>query len=672
MAKLNPKQSEAVRYIDSPLLVLAGAGSGKTSVITQKIAYLIDKCDIPARHIFAVTFTNKAAKEMKERVLKLVQGSAAKGLNVSTFHNFGLNLIKKEVKNLEYRAGFSIFDDQDTKSMIKEIMLRDYNEGDDKVDLVRNYISNWKNSLIEPQEAVSRADLPEELLAAQVYTNYTRNLVAYNAVDFDDLIRIPTLLLKKNEKVRETWQNRVRYLLVDEYQDTNTSQYELVKLLVGARGALTVVGDDDQSIYAWRGANPENLSILQSDYPTLNVIKLEQNYRSTGLILKAANAVIANNPHTFEKQLWSSMGFGDPIRIIRTNNEDAEVERIANDILDQKLRYQRPFSDFAVLYRGNHQARLLELKLQGYQIPYKMSGGTSFFSRTEIRDVLSYFRLLSNPDDDNAFLRTINTPRREIGSSTIEAVNQYASERQCSLYSAIGEFGIEQKLNDKALDKLRRFTSWADNLRRQLHNADDPIPLIKEMLEDIDFETWLVNTSNTPNQAEKRMKNVWQLIDSIQKMLNKAQENQDEMSFEEVVSKLLLRDLLERQNEEEETNEVQLMTLHAAKGLEFPHVFIIGLEEELLPHRNSIESNNIEEERRLMYVGITRAKQTLTLTLTSKRKQFGEIIESTPSRFIDELPSDDVEWEGKGDATPEQKMAKGNATLSSLKGLLSD
>ena len=671
MVKHNPRQAEAIRYIDSPLLVLAGAGSGKTSVITQKIAYLIEKCGYDAKNIFAVTFTNKASKEMKERVTKLVKGKSSKGLTVATFHNLGLNMIRREVKHTQYRPGFSIFDDQDSKALIKEILMRDQDTDDDKTDMVLGRISQWKNDLVEPEQAIQSAQTPDDLLASQAYSHYNRYLIAYNAVDFDDLIRVPTLLLKNNDRVRDRWQNTIRYLLVDEYQDTNTSQYELVKLLVGSRGGITVVGDDDQSIYSWRGARPENLELLKTDYPSLRVIKLEQNYRSTGLILNAANQVIDNNPHTFDKKLWSDKGYGEPIRILKVGNEDAEVERVANEIMDQKLRLNRSYGEFAVLYRGNHQSRLLEMKLQSYQIPYKLSGGTSFFGKTEIRDIMGYLRVMTNPDDDSAFVRVVNTPRREIGPSTLEALGDYAKQRGCSLFNACGEFGLEQHIGPKALDRLRRFTHWLENLHRNAYE-DDPLKCIKELIEDIDYEAWMHTTSNTPNQAEKRMKNVWFLVDSIKKMFQKAEENQDELTIDDVVSKLVLRDLMERQEEEdEESTDVQLMTLHAAKGLEFPYVFIIGLEEEILPHRNSIESNTIEEERRLMYVGITRAKQELTLTLASHRKQFGEKMECTPSRFLEELPKDDILWEGKGESSPEQNQKKGNDTLASLKSLLS-
>lgn len=668
MTKLNPRQAEAVTYIDSPLLVLAGAGSGKTSVITRKIAYLIQKVEIPAKNIVAVTFTNKASREMKERVTQLVKGKEAKGLTVSTFHNLGLNMIRREHKRLGLKSGFSIFDDQDSKTLITELIHKEKALSSDDVGMIQHTISNWKNDLVSPSIALSRAESDHDVRAAYVYEEYDRCLRAYNAVDFDDLILLPTQLLRDDEEAREKWQHRIRYMLVDEYQDTNTSQYLLVKLLVGKRAAFTVVGDDDQSIYAWRGAKPENLALLAQDYPKLRVIKLEQNYRSTGRILKAANQVIANNPHVFDKQLWSEHGFGAEIRIVRCRSEDAEAERVAQEIINQKIQKGRRFKEFAVLYRGNHQSRLLEVKLQAYQIPYKVSGGQSFFARAEIKDIMAYFRLLINPDDDNAFLRIVNTPRREIGPSTLEKLGNYANERNVSLFAACTEFGLESQLKLKQYANLQRFSGWIEEIKESLERDQDSMGVLKQMLRDIDYETWLMEQSSSPRVAEKRMENVYQLLNSIESMLNK-DPNAD---IESVIGKLVLMDLLEQQQEEDDSDRVQLMTLHASKGLEFPYVFMMGLEEELLPHRNSIEEENIEEERRLMYVGITRAQRELTLTMAGKRKQFGEEFETTPSRFLDELPVDDLIWEGKPGTgkTQEEKQALGKAHLANLKSLL--
>ncbi|WP_288461459.1 DNA helicase Rep [uncultured Pseudomonas sp.] len=667
MSKLNPRQAEAVAYISGPLLVLAGAGSGKTSVITRKIAYLVQQCGIRAQYICAVTFTNKAAREMKARVASLLKAGEGRGLTVSTFHNLGLNIIRREYAHLGYKPGFSIFDEGDIKALLTDIMQKEY-QGDDGLDEIKNYIGNWKNDLILPDEALEKARTPKEQTAAVVYLHYQRTLKAYNAVDFDDLILMPVKLFQEHPEVLERWRNRIRYMLVDEYQDTNTSQYLLVKMLVQERAQFTVVGDDDQSIYAWRGARPENLMQLKDDFPSLKVVMLEQNYRSTSRILKCANVLIANNPHVFEKQLWSEMGHGDPIRVLRCKNEDGEAERIALEILTLHLKTQRPYADFAILYRGNHQAKLMELKLQHHQIPYRLSGGTSFFARQEVKDVMSYLRLLVNPDDDNAFLRVINVPRREIGSTTLEKLGNYAGSRDRSMYAAADEIGLGEHLDARFTERLGRFKRWMDGVRKNCA-GEDPIGALRSMVMDIDYENWIRQNASSDKVADFRMGNVWFLLDALKNILEKDEDGQ--MTIEDAIAKLVLRDMLERQQEEEEgADGVQMMTLHASKGLEFPYVFIMGMEEEILPHRSSIEADTIEEERRLAYVGITRARQTLAFTYATRRKQYGELIDCTPSRFLDELPPEDLQWEGLEEAPQEQKAARGNDALAAMLAML--
>jgi len=667
MSKLNPRQAEAVAYISGPLLVLAGAGSGKTSVITRKIAYLVQQCGVRAQYICAVTFTNKAAREMKARVASLLKAGEGRGLTVSTFHNLGLNIIRREYVHLGYKPGFSIFDEGDIKALLTDIMQKEY-QGDDGLDEIKNYIGNWKNDLILPEEALEKARTPKEQTAAVVYLHYQRTLKAYNAVDFDDLILMPVKLFQEHPEVLERWRNRIRYMLVDEYQDTNTSQYLLVKMLVQERAQFTVVGDDDQSIYAWRGARPENLMQLKDDFPSLKVVMLEQNYRSTSRILKCANVLIANNPHVFEKQLWSEMGHGDPIRVLRCKNEDGEAERIALEILTLHLKTQRPYADFAILYRGNHQAKLMELKLQHHQIPYRLSGGTSFFARQEVKDVMSYLRLLVNPDDDNAFLRVINVPRREIGSTTLEKLGNYAGSRDLSMYAAADEIGLGEHLDARFTERLARFKRWMDGVRKNCA-GEDPIGALRSMVMDIDYENWIRQNASSDKVADFRMGNVWFLMDALKNILEKDEEGQ--MTIEDAIAKLVLRDMLERQQEEEEgADGVQMMTLHASKGLEFPYVFIMGMEEEILPHRSSIEADTIEEERRLAYVGITRARQTLAFTYATRRKQYGELIDCTPSRFLDELPPEDLQWEGLEEAPQEQKAARGNDALAAMRAML--
>ncbi|MCZ6828876.1 MAG: UvrD-helicase domain-containing protein, partial [Gammaproteobacteria bacterium] len=620
MNDLNPRQREAVRYIDGPLLVLAGAGSGKTSVITRKIAYLIEQCGIRARHIAAVTFTNRAAREMRERVRKLVRGDSAEGLLVSTFHQLGLRIIREERKALELKSGFSIFDNQDSQTLLRDILIQEHGAEGDQANLIQQQISSWKNDGVLPQQAVAAAQRPAEMLCAQAYVRYNRALRAYNALDFDDLILLPTVLFQHHPERLEKWQNRIHYLLVDEYQDTNSSQYQLVKQLLGVGGGLTVVGDDDQSIYAWRGARPENLALLQADFPGLKIVKLEQNYRSTARILKAANTLIANNAHVFDKQLWSELGPGEALRVIRCTDEHAEAEQVVAEILDHQLRKRTRLGEYAILYRSNHQSRLIELALQQQQVPYQMSGGQSFFARNEVKDIMAYLRLLINQDDDNAFLRIANVPRRKLGTSTLEALGHYANSSGMSLCRAAG--GVGGELPEAGRRRLQEFTHWLETTRRRCQGSG-AISGIRQMLRDIQYADWLDSISSSEEVAERRMANVDFLIDSLQRVVQ-----EEQVDIEESISRLVLRDLMEQQEEEKATDDrVQLMTIHAAKGLEFPHVTIIGMEENLLPHRNSIADGNIEEERRLAYVGITRARQTLTMTLASKRKQFGDIID---------------------------------------------
>ena len=669
MNSLNPQQRGAVRYIDSPLLVLAGAGSGKTSVITRKIAWLIRDCDYAPHNIAAVTFTNKAAREMRERVNQLLKGTNTRGLTIATFHFLGLSIIRRECRNMGLKPGFSIFDEQDSLGLLKDQFIKDVDSSDDQLRKLSAIISDWKNRFLDPDTALQVAETPEQALAAKLYGNYQRGLRAFNAVDFDDLILLPVQLFMQQPDILEKWQRQIRYLLVDEYQDTNNMQYQFVKLLVGGRGCLTVVGDDDQSIYSWRGARPENMQQLQNDYPGLQMIKLEQNYRSTNTILAAANALISNNEHVFEKRLWSDFGKGEQIRVVVCANEEAEVERIATEILLLTVQKKLRFNDFAVLYRGNHQARLLEIQLQAQQVPYVLTGGTSFFARSEIKDLMSYLRLMINPDDDAAFLRCINIPRRKIGPAILEGLGHYAGQAGVSLLSACSHLGLAEHLNPGQTAKLQEFSAWLSNLREQMERGSG-VKLLRELIEDINYEAWLQQNSATPAAAERALANVELLLASVAKSLQKMEQDDGEADLETAINKLILRDLLEQQEEEAESNRVQLMTLHAAKGLEFPVVFIMGMEEELLPHRNSIETGDISEERRLAYVGITRARQYLILTLTRQRKQYGEQMEITPSRFLDELPEELLHWEGRvSELSPEQAHEKGQQTLSRLKNL---
>ncbi|KGK15941.1 DNA helicase Rep [Vibrio navarrensis] len=667
--KLNPRQDEAVKYVSGPCLVLAGAGSGKTRVITNKIAYLVQQCGYKARNIAAVTFTNKAAREMKERVGQTLGKAEAKGLMVSTFHTLGLNIIKREYRHLGLKSGFSLFDDQDQLALLKELTEKQLDGDKDLLRQLMSAISNWKNDMLSPEQAKAYAQGEQQQLFAFCFEMYQKQMRAYNALDFDDLILLPVLLLRSNEEVRHYWQNRIRYLLVDEYQDTNTSQYELVKLLVGERGRLTVVGDDDQSIYSWRGAKPQNLVLLGQDYPNLRLIKLEQNYRSTSRILRAANILIANNPHVYEKSLFSEIPDGEKLKVLLANNDEHEAERVTGEIIAHKFLNRTDYRDYAILYRGNHQSRLIEKSLMQNRVPYKLSGGTSFFARAEIKDIMAYLRVLVNPDDDNAFLRIVNTPKREIGPVTLEKLGSYANMRGKSLFEASFELGLEQHLTGRGLENLRRFTQWLVAIADQAERGDT-VEAVRSLVRDIHYEDWLYETSTSPKAAEMRMKNVSDLYSWIVSDLEGDNYDQEEKTLKEVVQRLTLRDMMERGEENDDSDAVQLMTLHASKGLEFPYVYLIGAEEGILPHQTSIDEDNVEEERRLMYVGITRAQRELTFVMCKERRQYGELLKPTQSRFLDELPSDDVEWEAtKKPVTQEERMAKGQAHIANLRAM---
>jgi ATP-dependent DNA helicase Rep len=665
VSKLNPHQRAAVRHVDSPLLVLAGAGSGKTRVITGKVAHLIKDQGLDPRHITAVTFTNRAAREMKERVAGLLSKGESRGLTVSTFHTLGLNILRREHKRLGFKAGFTIFDAQDSQNLLGELLRKGPAL---EVDAARWQISAWKNDLISPDQAFNRAENDIQLATARLYEEYQRHLKAYNAVDFDDLILQPVVLFLEDREAREHWQNRIRHLLVDEYQDTNGAQYELVRQLVGRTGVFTAVGDDDQSIYTWRGARPENLRRLKEDFPRLKVVKLEQNYRSSGCILKAANQLIQHNEHVFKKRLWSELGYGERLRIIACKDGEHEAERVVSELLHHQFTAGARPGDYAILYRGNHQSRPFEKVLREHRIPYRLSGGMSFFEYTEVKDFIAYLRLLANEDDDRAFLRVVNTPRREIGAATLEKLSAYAALRSQSLLAACFELGLRQHLNERTAERLQRFAEWVVELADQ-GKRGDPMVAIRRVLSDTGYEDWLRDSAKEPKEAERRLNNLNDLMDWLAQMV---QQLDEDAGLVDVVNRISLMDLLDREKEEGGGDAVHLMTLHAAKGLEFPHVFLVGMEEGLLPHRTSIQEDNLEEERRLAYVGITRAQRSLTLTYAERRKRAGEWESCEPSRFLGELPREDLVWEGGGEpADPERRQARGRAHLANLRGMLS-
>lgn len=646
-AGMNPAQQEAVRYLDGPCLVLAGAGSGKTRVITQKIAYLIRDCEYAARHVAALTFTNKAAKEMAERVRQVLPPAATKGLIISTFHSLGVRMLREEAALLGLKPQFSILASEDALGIIQELLV-----STDKGYLrsVQHAISMWKNALLDPDEAEKWVRTPLELDAVRVYRSYNATLRAYQAVDFDDLIRLPTQLLERDEDARRRWQSRIRYLLVDEYQDTNACQYRLVQLLTGDRAMFTAVGDDDQAIYAWRGATVENLAKLTTDYPQLQVIKLEQNYRSVQGILSAANAVISHNPRIFDKKLWSELGYGEPIVVVPMDSEEGEAHSIAVRLSAARFERQAEWRDFAVLYRSNHQARAIEQALREFKIPYLLSGGQSFFDKTEVRDILAYLRLIANDADDPAFIRAATTPKRGIGQSTLETLGNHANRRECSLFEAGFEIELLEQLQPKQQEALKTFLAFIHRMKERAGvdlPAGRPAPesasaVLDELVAAIGYERYLYDQYD-----ERAAQTRWQTVLDLMGWL-KRKADEDEMSLAELVQHIALITMLEK-NDDDDPDAVRLSTLHASKGLEYPHVFLIGVEEELLPHLGKDDEEGdpskaaeslairIQEERRLMYVGITRAQRSLVLTWCKKRRRGREDVPREPSRFIKEM-----------------------------------
>ncbi len=673
--QLNSPQREAVKYLDGPLLVLAGAGSGKTRVITEKIGYLINSAGYHPKEIAAITFTNKAAREMQERVGKLMAGKNVKGLTIATFHSLGLQMLRQEAALLGYKPQFSILDSSDSFKILSDVLATT-----DK-KLLKNtqwQISAWKNAFVNPDQAKATADEDLTHAAAKVYQIYQQTLRAYQAVDFDDLIKLPVELFEQHDTALNKWQGKLQYLLVDEYQDTNACQYKLVKMLTGVRGQFTAVGDDDQAIYGWRGADVENLRQLTTDFSRLKVIKLEQNYRSTVRILRAANAVIANNPKLFDKKLWSDLGTGDMIQVSAQQSDIAEAESVVVKLQAHKFEHRTHYKDYAILYRGNHQAKLLEEKLRDQKIPYTISGGQSFFDKAEIKDLVSYLRLVANEDDDPAFIRAATTPKKGIGNTTLERLGEFASLHKKSLFAAAYEGAFQREMGQKQLDDLLTFCNYISNL--QVRAMKDPAgEVLNDLLTAIQYEAFLYDHEE-PRAAEAKWKNVLDFIgwltkkgaDSTQESnqgLGNESEGKNLLELTQLVS---LMSMLEGR-EDGEPDAVKLSTLHAAKGLEFGHVFLIGVEEGILPHSSSLEAGSetqIEEERRLMYVGITRAQKSLTISWCKKRKRAGEVQMCDPSRFIAELPTADVRHFGNPFNDPEMSKDFGKSRLANIHAML--
>lgn len=659
MHGLNPPQRAAVLHTDGPLLVLAGAGSGKTRVIVEKIAHLISSGRMPAKRIAAITFTNKSAKEMKERVAKRIKGDAAEGLTVCTFHALGLKFLQIDHAKAGLRRGFSVFDSDDSAAQIKDLLPP--GSKPDAIDDMRNLISRAKNAGLSPEEALAVSKSPREMEAALLYQRYQARLSTFNAVDFDDLIRLPVQILESDESVRLAWRERIGYLLVDECQDTNDAQYRLLKALTGDKGLFTCVGDDDQSIYAWRGANPDNLLQLGKDYPALQIVKLEQNYRCSNRVLRSANALIAHNPHEYPKTLWSDQADGERIRVWECRDGAHEAEKVAGEIHFLAAAKQAPWSDFCILFRGNHQSRALEKALQLLRVPYHLSGGTAFLERGEVKDALAWLRLIANPDDDAAFLRAVQSPKREVGATTLAKLAELSQHAGMPMSRACEQIGLLKQLAPRASNALDGFANIIRHLRGEAQRIA-PAELVRVLADKSGLLAAIRAQCKDEASFQRRKVNLEELSDWF--------DGGKGAGPGELAAQLAL---LSHADKGDAGNQVRLMSLHAAKGLEFRYVFIVGMEDGTLPHEMALEEGSLEEERRLLYVGITRAKEQLWLSHSRETQRWGDKIRLQPSRFFDELPAAEIQRDGADPvADAARKQERAVAGFAAIRALLEE
>ncbi len=674
---LNAAQREAVESIDGPCLVLAGAGSGKTRVITEKIVKLCRGSGLPPSRICALTFTNKAAAEMRERAAKALPPETAAALWISTFHSLGLEILRLEHRHLGLNRNFSLFDEQDCRKALRDILRSDFADllrdsaENEILDQAQSAVSLWKGRLLAPDEIPGR-----DSVYGEIYAAYQQYLQACSAVDFDDLIFLTTRALQRSPQLKERWEQCFYYVLVDEYQDTNETQYQLLKLLTAKYRRFTVVGDDDQSIYSWRGARPENIKTLAADFPDLKVIKLEQNYRSSKRILHCANALIANNPHLFAKTLYSELPEGEKIEVMECRDEENEAEIAVSIIKGLRFSKRLPWHDFAILYRSNFQSRYFEKLLLQSEIPCRVSGGTGFFAQSEVKDIMAWCRLLANPQDDSALLRIINVPRRGIGTDTLQKLTETARLAHQSLFDCAMSGALNQKLAAQQRQALGDFIILTTRLRTFILSKKD-LQLAQQLPDLIGYSAYLSGPRVSKAQVEFRMGNVRQICSWIGEII-KGRRGEPPQSFAKAVEKLGLRELMERRGTEgEEEDAVQLMTLHASKGLEFPVVILAGMEENLLPHRScEEEGGSDEEERRLAYVGITRAQRRLFITLCKTRRQRGELSLPKPSRFLAELPQEELILHKAGEKlslkiSREEHLKNFDTALADIHSLLS-
>ncbi|HEY5753846.1 MAG TPA: UvrD-helicase domain-containing protein [Chthoniobacterales bacterium] len=627
---LNPAQHDAVTHTEGPVLILAGAGTGKTRVITARIAYLLHQ-GVKSEHILAVTFTNKAANEMRERVAGMVEDS--KKVTLSTFHALCLRILRTSIEKLGYKNNFTIYSEGDQTGLIKKIINR-LAARDEKLEpgAAKALISKAKNNGWRPPE-------DDQTLLGAVYRQYQAELKHLNAVDFDDLLLLAVEVLNTHDDVRDMWRGKFRYLMVDEFQDTNKLQMDLVSLLAGDPPNVCVVGDDDQSIYGWRGAEVSNILEFERHFSNPHIVKLEQNYRSTNAILNTANSLIKNNPRRRPKTLWSENGAGEKIRIVAVPDDRLEAQFVVEEIHRIGLEKSVPWDDFAILYRMNAQSRLLEEQLRRLKIPYRLIGGRSFYDRREVKDILSYLSAILNPDDDVSLLRIINTPARGISSATTDRAIEQSIADKASVFATLRSPSFLATFTKKTGEAIRIFAALLDRYEtRILEPCADYAAVVNDLIVETKYLEDLARSCKTPEEALSRETNVREMLNA----LGEYQLRKDD-GLQGFLDELSLDQQREEEDQEDKQKGVTLITLHAAKGLEFPHVYLIGLEEGLLPHDRSKVEGTLDEERRLLYVGITRARKNLTLTHCRGRLKYGSAAPCAPSSFIKELAPEDIE-----------------------------
>jgi DNA helicase-2/ATP-dependent DNA helicase PcrA len=674
LSRLNPEQLAAVKHTEGALLVLAGAGSGKTGVITYRIAHLILDLKVPPDRILAVTFTNKASKEMKERVEHIVGRKHCKGIVLSTFHSLGVRVLKRDIERLGYKKNFSIYSTADQVGLVRQI-VREVNSDTKKYDAeaIIWRISAAKNKLIPPERFIPGPLDDIDMMAGMVYPRYQSALKAFNAIDFDDIIMLTAELLQHHPEVLKHWQDRFGYIMVDEYQDTNSSQYLLVNLLAAGCQNLCVVGDDDQSIYGWRGADVGNILDFEKDFKGCRTIKLEQNYRSTGNILDAANSLIGNNKVRKEKKLWTAAGEGPPIDLLIVQDDEEEATSVVERIQLERFKKDTPYSDFAILYRTNAQSRAFEEQLRFEDIPYVLVGGTQFFERKEVKDSIGYLRVIANPLDEVALLRIVNFPKRGIGDGTVIRVNQWSLEHGIPLFEAFGRVAEIEGIGEGTRDKVLAFHHTLLDAAQGFAEGGGLAEKGKLLFEKLGIEAEIFRTIDDAKAARRKVENVEQVINSMAAY----EERVPEATLGGFMEKVSLMDedrFSSKDNKDHGKDAVTLMSLHSSKGLEFPFVFLVGMEDEILPHKRAIyEDFTVDEERRLCYVGITRARQQLVMTRTMFRKKYGKLQERIPSRFLEELPAGVMNVQQSGvakEVTPEEEEKSAEGFFAKMKAML--